>query len=179
MADIFWWGAWLRVKKAARRDGKRTAKSVKALPAAVKPKERMTGWRRDLASDFGKSPAKVQVVKPQGGGEYLRLQVSPDEVEKYLTRKYPGGTRPVRTRARGRPAARAPVAVEPVHEVETEPVVPVDDEETEVEEVEAEVEPDAEVHAEAGDVHVDEEGVVGSVNDGLPRRRRKGRGRVA
>lgn len=173
------------MKKVVRKNGKKAPKTARARTAVAvvrtpvaNPKDRMTGWRRDLASDFGKSPAKVEVVKPQGGGEYLRLVVSPDEVEKYLTKKYPGGGQPVRTRTRSRPVSRAPVPVveEAAPEEEAEVVRP-EDEEAESEEVEVEAEAEAEPEVEVEPV--EEDSPTGTVTDGPRRGGRKGRGRAA
>lgn len=52
------------------------------------PRNRLEEWRKQLARDFQKPTSMVKVVR-QGGSEYLHLKVSPEEIERYLSARYP------------------------------------------------------------------------------------------
>lgn len=77
------------------------------------PRNRLEEWRKQLAKDFQKPTSMVKVVR-QGGSEYLHLKVSPEEIERYLSTRYPTLSQATLPRRRGRHQVRvvAPEAPE-------------------------------------------------------------------
>jgi|GEM_PF-1893591 hypothetical protein len=76
------------------------------------PRNRLEEWRKQLAKDFQKPTSMVKVVR-QGGSEYLHLKVSPEEIERYLSTRYPTLSQAALPRRRGRHQVRALAAEAP------------------------------------------------------------------
>ncbi|MDR5694317.1 MAG: hypothetical protein QN198_01125 [Armatimonadota bacterium] len=107
------------------------------------PRNRLEEWRRQLAKDFHKPVSMVKVVR-QGGSEYLHLKVTPAEIERYLSTRYPTLSQATPPLKRGRHHLRVvPAETLDVEEVplESENVPEEVEVETEEEEVDLGEEP--------------------------------------